>query len=211
MATAGDTNDGTVRLRPRRSLLWNGVLVLAIVPLPIIVTIFTLGLHSRSWHIAVIAECVVIGIFLIGFFLLHNTYVTISTTHLTERGFFARTVTTAISEVRSIVIVQTFRNSSSETVPQLIVRNGNGQRLLRMRGVFWSEESMRAAVAAIGVPLDEPMEPLTAHQFFEQYAGTAYWFEDRRGLATGLLVLAGLACGGVTLGLMGLDGLPFGA
>ena len=209
MAIASDRNDGNVWLRPRRSLLWSGILVLVIVPLPIVATVLTLGLSSGSWRISVITECVALVLFFIGFFLLQSTYVMISASHLTERGFFARTITTPISEVQSMVIVHTFRTASNETIPQLIVRNGRGVRILRMRGVFWTEQSMREAAAAIGTPLDEPMEPLTSHQFFEQYSGTAYWFEDRRGLATGLFVLVGLACVGVVLGLMGVLGLPF--
>lgn len=209
MAIASDRNDGNVWLRPRRSLLWSGILVLVIVPLPIVATVLTLGSSSGSWRISVITECVVLVLFLIGFFLLQNTYVMISATHLTERGFFARAITTPISEVQSMVIAHTFRTSSSETLPQLIVRNGRGERILRMRGVFWTEESMRTVATAIGAPLEEPMKPLTSHQFFKQYPGTAYWFEDRRGPTTGLFVLVGLACVGVVLGLMGLLGLPF--
>ena len=210
MAIASDRNDGNVWLRPRRSLLWSGILVLVIVPLPIVATLITLGLSSGSWRISVIAEGLVLVLFVTGLFILRSTYVMISASNLTERGFFARTVTIPISEVRSMVIAHTFRTSSSDTVPQLIVRNKHGARILRMRGVFWTEESIRLAAAAIGAPLEEPVEPLTSHQFFEQYAGTAYWFEDRRGLAIGLVVLVGLACVGIVLGLMGLLGLPFG-
>jgi hypothetical protein len=211
VAGTSDRKDGDVWLRPRRSLLWSGILVLVIVPLPIVATLITLGLSSGSWRISVIAEGVVLVLFVVGLFLLRTTYVMISASHFTERGFLGRVITTPISEVRSMVIAHTFRTSSSETLPQLIVRNGRGERLLRMRGVFWTEESMREAAAAIGVPLEEPPEPLTSRQFFEQYAGSAYWFENRRGLTTGLVVLVGLACVGIVLGLMGLLGLPFEA
>ena len=211
MAIASGRDDGDVWLRPRRSLLWSGILALVIVPLPIVATLVTLGLSSGSWRVSVIAESVVLVLFLIGLFLLQTTYLVISADSFTERGFFGRVITTPISEVRSMVIAHTFRTSSSETLPQLIVRNGRGERILRMRGSFWTEGSMREAAAAIGAPLEEPAEPLTSHQFFELYAGSAYWFEDRRGLAIGLVAGIGLACVGIVLGLMGLLGLPFGA
>jgi hypothetical protein len=210
VAGASNRNDGDVWLRPRRSLLWSGVLVLVIVPLPIVATLVTLGLRTGSWRISIIAEGLVLVLFLIGLLLWQSTYVVISTDSFTERGFFRRAITTPISEVGSIAIAHTFRTSSSETLPQLIVRNGRGGRILRMRGIFWTEEAMREAARAIGTPLEESTGPLTSDQFFEHYEGSAYWFENRRGLGIAVVVLIGLVCVGVVLGLMGLLGLPFG-
>ena len=210
MAGVSNRNDGDVWLRPRRSLPWSGNLVLVIVPLPIVATLVTLGPPSGSWRISIIAEGMVLVLFLIGLFLLRSTYVVISADSFTERGFFRRAITTPISEVGSIAIAHTFSTSSSETLPQLIVRNGRGERILRMRGVFWTEGAMREAARAIGTPLEESAEPLTPHEFFEHYEGSAYWFENRRGLGIAVVVLVGLVCVGIVLGLMGLLGLPFG-
>lgn len=211
MAVASGRNEGEIVLRPRRSLLRSGILALIIVPIPIVATLVMLGLPSGSWRISVIAEVMALVLFLVGFFLFRATYVVIAPTHFTERGFFGRPVITPISEVRSMVIAHTFSSSSSETLPQLIVRNERGERILRMRGIFWSEESMREAAAAIGTPLEEPADPISPKQFFEQYAGSAYWFENRRGLGITIVVLIGLTCVGIVLGLMGLLGLPFSA
>ena len=211
MAVARSRNDGERRLRPRRSLLWSAILVLVVVPIPIVATLVALGLPTGSWGISVVAEAVVLLLFFVGLFLFQTTYVVISATHFTERGFFSRTVTTPISEVSSIVIAQVFSTSSSETLPQLIVRDSGGRRLLRMRGIFWSEETIREAATAIGARVEEPTEPLTSKQFFEQYSGSAYWFENRRGLGIAIVVLVGLICVGIVLALMGVLGLPFHA
>ncbi|QNE45805.1 hypothetical protein F1C58_02020 [Glaciihabitans sp. INWT7] len=208
MPVANDRN-GDVWLRPRRSLLRSGILIFIIVPIPIVATLITLGLPSGSWRVSAITEALVIVLFFVGLYLLRTTYVVISADHFTERGFFRRPVVTPISEVSSMVLAQTFSSSSSETLPQLILRNARGERILRMRGIFWTEESMRQAAAAIGTPLEEPAEPLTPKQFFELYSGTAYWFENRRGLAIAVIVLIGLVCVGIVLGLMVLLGLPF--
>jgi hypothetical protein len=211
VAVASGRDASDVRLRPKRSLLWSGILVFIIVPIPIVATLVTLGLPDGSWRISVGAEAIALVLFAIGLYLFLTTYVVISPTHFTERGFFGRAVTTPVTEVASVVIAHTFSSSSSETLPQLIVRNDRGERILRMRGIFWSEESMRVAAAAIGTPLEEPVDPLTSKQFFEQYAGSAYWFENRRGLGITVVVLTGLVCVGIVLGLMGLLGLPFSA
>jgi hypothetical protein len=211
VAVASDRHDGEIRLRPRRALLWSGILVFIIVPLPIIATLVTLGVPTGSWPVALVGGAIRIILFVTVLYLFQTTSVVISATHFTERGFFSRPVTTPISEVSSVVIAHTFSTSSSETLPQLIVRNVSGERILRMRGIFWTEETMREAAAAIGTSLEEPSDPLTSHEFFEQYAGSAYWFENHRGLAIAAAMLIGLVCVGIVLGLMGVLGLPFGA
>ena len=208
MAVAKKGYRGDVRLRPRRGLLWSGVLVLIIVPLPIVATLATLGTPKGFWPIALIDGAITIVVFFTGLYLFLTTEIVISSTQITERGFFSRSVSTPISAVNSVVLAHTFRTSSSETLPQLIVRNDHDDRILRMRGIFWTEQSMRAAAAAIGSPLEEPADAVTSRQFFEQYSGSAYWFENRRGLGVALVAVIGLTCIGVVLGLMKLLGLP---
>ena len=208
MAVAEEGHDGDLRLRPRLGLLLSGVLVLIIVPLPIVATLITLGLPNGSWPIALICGAISIVVFFTGLYLFHTTEIVISPTQITERGFFSRSTSTPISEVNSLVLAHTFSSSSSETLPQLIVRNYHDDRILRMRGIFWTEQSMREAAAAIGSPLEEPADAVTSRQFFEQYSGSAYWFENRRGLGVALVAVIGLTCIGVVLGLMKLLGLP---
>ena len=208
MAVGQEGYGGDVRLRPRRGLLWSGVLVLIIVPLPIVATLITLGMPNGSWPIAVIGGVISIVVFSTGLYLFHTTEIVISSTQITERGFFSRSVSTPISAVNSLVLAHTFSISSSETLPQLIVRNDRNDRILRMRGVFWTEQTMREAAAAIGSPLEEPVDAVTSRQFLEQYSGSAYWFENRRGLRPTIVAVMGLACIGVVLGLMRLLGLP---
>ena len=208
MAVAKEGYGGDVRLRPRRGLVWSGVLVLIIVPLPIVATLITLGVPNGSWSIALICGAISIVVFFIGLCLFCTTDIVISSTQITERGFFSRSTSTPISAVNSLVLAHTFRTSSSETLPQLIVRNDRNERILRMRGIFWTEQTIREAAAAIGSPLEEPVDAVTSRQFFEKYPGSAYWFENRRGLGVTLLVVIGLACIGVVLGLMRLLGLP---
>ena len=208
MAVEKEGHGGDVRLRPRRGLLWSGVLVLIIVPLPVVATLITLGMPNGSWPIALIGGVISIVVFFAGLYLFRTTEIVISSTQITERGFFSRTVSTPTSAVSSVVLAHTFSITSGETLPQLIVRNDRNDRILRMRGAFWSEQTMREAVAAIGSPLEEPVDAVTSRQFFEQYSGSAYWFENRPGLAVAVVAVIGLACIGGVLGLMRLLGLP---
>jgi len=209
VAVASEKSDGVLRLRPRRSLLLSGILVFFVVPLPIDATLLILGVTGGTWQTPVIGAAVVVAIFLVALYLLQTCYVAISPTEIIEREYFTRPVTTPLSRVRTVVIAHTFSSSSSETFPQLLVRDAQGKRILRMRGVFWTEESIRAAAAAIGSPVHELPEPVTSKQFFEQYSASAYWFEGRRGLGIGVVVVVGVLCVGLTIGLMALIGLPF--
>jgi hypothetical protein len=197
-----------VRVRPRRGLLLNGIFVLVLVPLPIFGTLITLGARTGSWPVAVAGEGLCLVLFAVGLYLFRTTWITVADGHVTERGFFHRPVRTPLSEVHSVVLVRTFSASTAETLPQLIVRNEHGGRILRMRGVFWTEGAMRRTAAAIGHPVDEPTDALSVQQFFDHYSGTAYWFENRRSLAVALIVGIVAACVGVVLGLMALLGLP---
>ena len=208
MAVAKEGHGGDLRLRPRRGLLWSGVLALIIVPLPIVATLTTLGVPNGSWLIELIGGVISVVVFFTGLYLFRTTNIVISSTQITERGFFSRSTSAPISAVNSLVLAHTFRTSSSETLPQLIVRNDRNERILRMRGIFWTEQTMRDAAAAIGFPLEEPVDAVTPRQFFEKYPGSAYWFENRRGLGIAIVAVIGLSCIGVVLGLMRLLGLP---
>lgn len=211
VVAASERDASEVRIRPRESLKWSAILIFIIVPIPIFATLFILGLPKGSWPIPLAAAGIAVVLFAIGFYLFQTTYVAVSRDHFTERGFFRRPIITPIAEVRSTVLVRISSASSVETLPQLIVRDAQGRRILRLRGVFWTEESIRAVAVALGTPLVEAEDPMTSKQFFEQYAGSAYWFENRRGLAIGVIALAGLACMGLVLGLMGILQLPFRA
>ncbi len=195
-------------MHPRRSLMLSGILVLVVVPLPLFAALLILRAHSLLW-LAIVAEVICLAITVVGYLLFRATYVLVTDTHLVERGLFHAPVTTDLSHVHSVVLTQIYSTSSSETLPQLIVRDEGGKRILRMRGFCWTEETMRRAAKAIGRPLDEPSEPLTPQQFLARFTGSAYWWESRRPLAVALIVAIGaLGAGGVVLGLMWLLRLP---
>jgi hypothetical protein len=67
---------------------------------------------------------------------------------------------------------------------------------------------MREVAGAVGVPLTLAPEPITSAQFFDLYTGVEYWFENRRTLVIGGILII-LAAGVISvLGLMQILGLP---
>ncbi|MCU1556149.1 MAG: hypothetical protein JWN09_144 [Microbacteriaceae bacterium] len=204
----GQARRFTVRIRPKPTLIRSGLLMLLIVPLPIFAALLFLGLSSGSWPIAVIGEALCMLLCWLGLVMFRATFVGVTTTSIVEHGFFGRATTAPLSEVASVVLAHTYSTSTTETLPQLIVRDRNGVRLLRLRGIFWTEESMRVIADSIGGDLELPPEAMTSAEFFDRYAGSAYWFENRPVVAgVGIAVLLAV-CVGVVLGLMRLLGQP---
>src|SRR5690606_28002852 len=72
---------------------------------------------------------------------------------------------------------------SPETITQLLALGHDGKRVLRMRGPFWSKESMHAVADAVGAPVQIESAPMSAKQFFTKYSSAAYWYEGRPWLA----------------------------
>jgi hypothetical protein len=134
--------------------------------------------------------------------------VEVSATHVTERGFFGKTTHTPLSAARSVVLAFTYGGSSNEALPQLLILDASGRRILRLRGLFWSEASMRELAAAVGIPLSLAPEPITSAQFFDLYSGVAYWFENRPTLAIVGILIVLAACVATVFGLMRILGLP---
>ena len=203
-----DARRFNVHIRPKPTLIRSGLLILLIVPLPIFTALVFLGLSNGSWPIGVIGEALSMLLCWLGLVLFRSTFVGVTATSIIEHGFFGRTRSTPLSGVASVVLAHTYNGSSAETLPQLIVRNQDGVRMLRLRGIFWTEESMRAVADSVGGSLELPPEPMTPTEFFQRYAGSAYWFENRPVLAGVAIAALLTACGGLVLGLMLLLGQP---
>jgi hypothetical protein len=197
-----------VHIKPRRAALYSGLILTLVVPLPILGTLIGLGVSNGSWPAAAVGELLCLVVALTGFWLFRSIWVEVSATHITERGLFRKTTRTPLSEVRSVVLAFTYNGSSNEVLPQLLIRDERDLRILRLRGLFWTEASMREVADAVGIPLCLAPEPLTSAQFFELYAGVAYWFENRRTLAIGGILIILAVCVTTVLGLMRILGLP---
>ena len=201
-------HDFAVRVRPKPDLVRSGFLTLFIVPLPIFLTLVFLGLRNGSWPVAIYGEAVCALLCVLGLFVFRAIFIGVTTTSIVERSFFGRTTTAVLSDVASVVIVHTYRTSTAETLPQLIVRNRHGTRLLRMRGHFWTEEDMHSVANYLDVTLELPQEAMTSQEFFKRYEGSAYWFENRPILAMVMVAIAIGLCVAIVLGLMRLIGQP---
>lgn len=120
----------------------------------------------------------------------------VTDTELIGNGIFSPMIRVALDDIEEVVLVDTHIGQSPEVVTQLIARNLDGQTIYRMRGNFWHAHDLEALIAALPVPVTRVSGPLSMTEFFAEYPGSVYWFENRPGLkavtvAVGLIALAG--------------------
>jgi hypothetical protein len=131
----------------------------------------------------------------------------VTSTTITKQALFVRT-TLKRADVASTYLVDTHTSNSPELLPQLLMLDAKGGRLLRMRGTFWSRDDMLRIAQATGAPLTVQTEPMTLKEFYALHPGTAYWYEGKLWLAiVGIVLAFGFAYLAVTW-LMAAIGVP---
>lgn len=201
-----------VKVHPRRSLVRNGVLSYALLSLPLFATLYFFSTSSAVWFSVLSVHALTLAIAALAYLRFTAVFIGVTSTAIYERGFLGRSRVIWLSKVATAALVYTYRSSSTETLPQVLVRSTDNNRVLRMRGIFWSETDMRAVAAVItasaAIALDERHEPITAGTFFAEYPGSAYWFENRPAIIVAAVIVTLLVALGVVLGFMALMGIP---
>ena len=96
---------------------------------------------------------------------------------IAERGFFGRKTRFERAQIGSILLAHTYTGPDLTPVPQLFVRDNDDRTLVRMRGQFWSRETMDLVIAELDVPLTESSDPVSISELRSDYPGILYWFE----------------------------------
>lgn len=201
-----------VKVSPRRSLVRNGVLSYVFLSLPLFGALYFFSASSLVWLTVLGVHLLSLAVAAAVYLRFTTVYIGVTSTAIHERSFFGPPKVMFLSKVGDAALVYTYRSSSTETMPQLLVRCSDNRRVLRMRGIFWSETNMRAIADAITasarIPLTEREEPMTASVFFTEYPGSAYWFENRPALIVVAVLVTLLAVLGIVLVFMALMGIP---
>jgi hypothetical protein len=135
-----------------------------------------------------VALAVVTAVYALAAFLLSRVSMSIARDGVIERGFFL-TNRVPSKRIESVLILNTYRGNSLDTVLQLFLLDTNGMPLLRMRGQFWSRDSIEAMANAFDVPVRRVDGPLSRAALRRDHFALLYWFERWPWL--GALVLAG--------------------
>jgi hypothetical protein len=182
------------RLRPHAYLLRRAFTAAIAFFTPVLGILYYLTIPDGAWLAVLVAQIVltVAVTYCYVSYLLVAVWVTADT--VTERGFFGRTQRFHRSELGSIVLANAYRSDGAETVPQLFITDPDGRQLIRLRGQFWSRDTMQTIMSTLDMPVTEIDDPVTNSELHASYPGLLYWFERRPVMAA--VAFAAILIGG---------------
>ncbi|CAN5467402.1 hypothetical protein BH10ACT7_BH10ACT7_20500 [soil metagenome] len=199
--------DITVSVRPRPALLRNMLISSAVSGVPLFGVLYWLAFTQGNWGNVFIVQFVFLLFVLLGVLRYHAAFVSVSEETIVKQGFVRLTIVDR-EDVASVRILDTYRDGSHETLPQLLIRNASGEAIFRMPGFYWSREAMDAVAEAIGAPTVIERDPFTLDEFYDIAPGTAYWYERKRWLPIACIVVAFISSVALISWLMTTLGLP---
>lgn len=167
-----------LRVLPRRSLLRAGLVSALVAGLPLFSVLYWLSASQGSWRRVLVVHVLAVTIGVFAWIRYHGAYLDVTADRLVKQGFFRLRVVER-SAIASVVLSQTWRTGSSEAVPQLVVLDEDGVCIGRLRGAFWTRESMESVAEALQVPVHVEPDTISLREFYELHPGSAYWYEGR--------------------------------
>lgn len=193
------------RLRPLADVFRQGILACLVFMIPVFVVLFAMTVPDGPWELVLICQILISVAILISSWRFFKLAIVISPETVAERGFFRLHREFPRSDIGSMLFVNTY--SGREVHPQLFVRDHGGALLIRMRGQFWSRDSMDQLVEALDVPVQLIEDPMTVEELRDTIPEGLYWFE-RLPVAAGFAFAAAVAClGGITLLVLKFTGV----
>jgi len=206
-----ETRDADALLvRPKPVVRRASLLTALFAGVPVLGVLYWLSIPRGTWPYVIVLQAVATAIFMTAYWRYDGVFIQVTRESIQERGFFTGRTSVPLDRVHSVVLANVYQESSLETLPQLIVLDADGRRLLRMRGTYWLEPDIQAVIKAIDRPVTTIPAPLTAPAFFNLYPGGAYWFENRPAIPVIGVILALALVLVAMAGLMALLGLPLG-
>jgi hypothetical protein len=166
-------------LRPHRHLFSRGALAVFALTTPVFAVIYWLTIPAGRWPIVIVVHGVVLVATLFALIAYFDTLITVGGHSVIERDFFGRVHTIDTADVGSILLLELYESNALDTIPQLFVCDSQGRRMLRMRGQFWSRESMERVVEVLDRPVTTPPEAMTLADLRRSSPELLYWFERR--------------------------------
>lgn len=197
------------RLRPHPYLLRRGIGAVLAFFVPAFGVLFFLTIPNGPWQFVLIATIVVAILFVYSVISCLRLGVWVAPESIAERGYFSMTKRYTADELGSIVLVDTFHGGAADTVPQLFVCDRSGKQLIRLRGQFWSRESMQTVASTLDVPLTQLARPLQNNELRALYPGLLYWFERRPVLTALVFGSMFLVAGALLYALLTALGVTF--
>ena len=163
-------------LRPIAQLHGQTRLVTAALLIPVFTAVFWFAIPRGTWPRVFVALLVVSAVYAVASYLLSRVSIRIAHDCVSERGFFTSN-RVASKRIESVLIVRAYRGHSLDLAAHLFLLDASGDALLRMRGQFYSIDSIEAVAAAFDVPIRRILEPMTRAELRRDHAPLLHWFE----------------------------------
>lgn len=192
-------------LRPIADVFRQGILACVVFMIPVFLVLYFMTVPNGPWPVVLLAQVVISSAILISTWRFFSLAIWVSHDSITERGFFRLHRTFTRDQIGSIVFAET--HNGREILPQLFVRSPSGALLVRMRGQFWTRESMDTVSEILDVPVELIEDTVTVSELRDTMPAGLYWFE-RHPVVAAISFAAALSClGGVVLLVLRLTGV----
>jgi len=196
-----------VKLRPLPHIFSQGVIAVVAFMAPVFVVLYVMTIPSGPWKAVLVTQIIATLAVAYGTFSYFRATIWVEPTSITEIGFFGRTRRVEAHEIGSVFVADVFEASGTRTLPQLFVRDKQGRQVIRMRGQFWSRESMDRVLAILDVTKLARDDSVSTRELRDQYPGLLYWFERRPIIAALAFSVGMLAVGAVIYALFAISGM----
>lgn len=181
-----------VKLRPHSNVLFRGSGAALAFFVPSSVALYFLAIPAGTWPLVLLAQVLFAAAYLLALRAYLRVSIWVSPTSVAEQGFFSKTRFEK-AQLGEAIFVNTFHGGWIDTVPQLFLCDHSGKQVLRMRGQFWSQESMLTVASTLEIPFTDIGHDVSTAEIREAYPGLLYWFERRPFVAGALAVATTLA------------------
>jgi hypothetical protein len=206
VSTVDTRSSVAVLARPKISLLRNGLAAAIVGGTPIFLVLYWFGYQRGTWMTVLALHVVCIGICSVFVWRHRAGYAEVRDGVFRKQAFSMRT-SVPVASIDRIVLAETYRGHSTETVPQLLALDAEGRRVMRMRGHYWTADDMRRIADATGARVTVEPHQLASGQYYALFEGTAYWYEGKPWVTiTAIVVALGVGVG-LMLPLMHLLGM----
>ncbi|HWR85451.1 MAG TPA: hypothetical protein VN200_05620 [Rhodoglobus sp.] len=195
---AGDARTRALHLRPRRTLLRDGLIAAALVIVPVFGVAYWQTAGEPTLPLLIALNVLALGLVGAAAWRYFAVGVWTDADSVSERGFVAMRRRFPRSEITGIVRARTFGHAA-EPVHQLFVMGRADAVLVRMRGQFWSSVSMDALADALAVPVTVLPDVLSTRELALERPALVYWFERSRLAAAAALAISGLCAAAAAL------------
>jgi len=167
-------------VKPHGHLFSKAMLSLLALTTPVFAAIYWLTVPSGPWFLVLALHIVVLVAGTVAVASYFSTAIKLGSDGVLARDYFGRVRAVRAGDVGSIVLLDLYEANTLDTAPQLFVCDHDGRPLLRLRGQFWSRESMQQVIDAFDRPLTVAPESVSLADLRRTSPELLYWFE--RGL-----------------------------